>query len=129
MFESFHAKLNITFSCSTITTQVIPTKKDDSQQNQESDYPVTTKRTKFLLQISPVCQVTATLLRLYLNFQSDLLDNAHLVRVQSPHRDIQGGEDGGYQECVHVVVQPSAHLHVFAVVGRSNTPSLFTFQD
>ena len=57
-------------------------RKDDSQQNQESDYPVTTKRTKFLLQISPVCQVTATLFRLYLNFQSDLLDNAHLVGAQ-----------------------------------------------
>ena len=65
-------------------------RKDDSQQNQESDYPVTTKRTKFLLQISPVCQVTATLFRLYLNFQSDLLDNAHLVGAQWAHREIRG---------------------------------------
>ena len=34
-------------------------------------------------------------------------------------------EEGGYQQCVHVVVQPCAHLHVFAVVGRSNTTSLW----
>ena len=34
-----------------------------------------------------------------------------------------------HQKSVHVVVQPRAHFHVFAVVGRSNATSLFTVLD
>ena len=35
---------------------------------------------------TPVCQVTATLLRLHLDFQSDLLHNAHLVKASIKRR-------------------------------------------
>ena len=42
---------------------------------------------------------------------------------------LQHGEKGVHQKCVHVVVQPRAHFHVFAVVGRSNATSLFTVLD
>ena len=79
---------------------------------------------ELFLRISPVCQMTAALLRLNLNFESDLLDDPHLVQQL-----IITWRKKVHQKSVHVVVQPRAHFHVFAVVGRSNATSLFTVLD
>ena len=44
------------------------------------NYPLSTHIMELFLRISPVCQMTAALLRLNLNFESDLLDDPHLVQ-------------------------------------------------
>ena len=44
------------------------------------NYPLLTHIMELFLRISPVCQMTAALLRLNLNFESDLLDDPHLVQ-------------------------------------------------